>query len=230
MPALRAVVFDLDDTLYPERAYVASGFEAVALWAAEHVDVPRAETLEELTRLFEEGVRGNTFDRWLADRGLSEARWVAPMVEAYRAHDPAIAPYPEVGALLARLRDAYRLGLLSDGRAAVQERKLAALGLASSFDAVVLSDTLGPDAGKPSVLGFERVLGELGVAGPEAVYVADNPAKDFLGAREAGLWTVRVRRPDGLYAAVEPPTPQGAADVELPSLEGLPSALRALAP
>ena len=230
MPALRAVVFDLDDTLYPERAYVASGFGAVAAWAAEHLAVPRTEALEELTRLFEEGVRGNTFDRWLGDRGLSAARWEAPMVEAYRAHDPAIAPYPEVGALLARLRGAYRLGLLSDGQAAVQERKLAALGLEPYFDAVVLSDRLGPQAWKPSSLPYEQVLGELGVAGPEAVYVADNPAKDFLGAREAGLWTVRVRWPDGLYAAVEPATPQGASDLELPSLGGLPTALRALVP
>ncbi len=60
MPALRAVVFDLDDTLYPERAYVLSGFHAVAAWAEEQLKIPRRLGFAELRQLFEDGVRGNT--------------------------------------------------------------------------------------------------------------------------------------------------------------------------
>ena len=34
------------------------------------------------------------------------------------------------------------------------------------------------------------------------VHVADNPLKDFLGAREVGMFTVRLRRPDSEYGLV----------------------------
>jgi putative hydrolase of the HAD superfamily len=60
MPALRAVIFDLDDILYPERAYVLSGFHAVAAWAEEQLKIPRRLGFAELRQLFEDGVRGNT--------------------------------------------------------------------------------------------------------------------------------------------------------------------------
>jgi putative hydrolase of the HAD superfamily len=211
VPRWRAVVLDLDDTLYPEAAYVRSGFRAVAARAQETLGVPAAEAEAELVALFEEGVRGDTFD----------------LVAAYRAHAPEIAPCPEAQALLRRLRaDGSAVGLLSDGDPAVQGRKLDALGLWEAFDAIVVTGELGPDAGKPSPRGFEEVLRRLGDAPPgEAVYVSDNPAKDFVGARRAGMRSIRVRRPGGIYAALEPETPEHAPDAEVSGLDELPSAL-----
>jgi putative hydrolase of the HAD superfamily len=189
VPRWRAVVLDLDDTLYPEAAYVRSGFRAVAARAQETLGVPAAEAEAELVALFEEGVRGD--------------------------------------GLLRRLRaDGSAVGLLSDGDPAVQGRKLDALGLWEAFDAIVVTGELGPDAGKPSPRGFEEVLRRLGDAPPgEAVYVSDNPAKDFVGARRAGMRSIRVRRPGGIYAALEPETPEHAPDAEVSGLDELPSAL-----
>ena len=218
MPALRAIVFDLDDTLYPERAYVLSGFEAVATWAEEYLGIPVAQGFAELRRLFDDGVRGDTFNRWLESHGVNPDDWLPQMVQVYREHDPHIEPYPEVPKLLQRLRPRYRLGLVTDGYAEVQKRKLTALGLTSCFDALVFSDESGREAWKPSSRSFEIVLERLGVPGPEVVYVADNPAKDFLGARQVGMWTVRVRRPDGLYSHLEPPSLEHAPNVEIETL------------
>jgi putative hydrolase of the HAD superfamily len=227
VPRWRAVVLDLDDTLYPEAAYVRSGFRAVAARAQETLGVPAAEGEAELVVLFEEGVRGDTFDRWLAARGLGGDAAADDLVAAYRAHAPEIAPFPEAGALLRRLRaDGSAVGLLSDGDPAVQGRKLDALGLRDAFDAIVVTGELGPDAGKPSPLGFEAVLRGLGDAPPgEAVYVSDNPAKDFVGARRAGMRSIRVRRPGGIYADLEPETPEHAPDAEVSGLDEVPSAL-----
>lgn len=225
MPKFQAVVFDLDDTLYPERAYVLSGFRAVATWAEEHLGIAAAQGLAELSQLFDEGVRGNIFNRWLENHGLIPDRWVSEMVEVYRNHEPSLEPYPEVPGLLARLCQHYRLGLVTDGFAQVQRRKLAALGLAHYFDALVFSDEWGKEAWKPSPRPFEVVLGMLGVPGSRAVYIADNPQKDFLGARRVGMRTLRVRRPDGLYNHMEPPSPEHAPDGELETLSALPDVL-----
>jgi len=221
MPVLQAIVFDMDDTLYPERDYVLSGFRAVATWAEERLGIPADQSFTELRWLFEDGVRGDTFNRWLESHGFQPDEWVPQMVQAYREHNPHIEPYPEVPELLQRLRPRYHLGLVTDGYAEVQKRKLTALGLTSCFDVLVFSDEWGREAWKPNSRPFEIALERLGVPGPEAVYVADNPCKDFLGAREVGMWTVRVRRPDGLYSHLEPSSSEHAPDVEIETLDRL---------
>jgi putative hydrolase of the HAD superfamily len=228
MLALRAVVFDLDDTLYPERSFVLSGLRAVAMWVEDHLGISADQAFTELYQLFEGGVRGNTFNRWLESRGLKAEDLVSQMVQAYREHEPHIEPYPEVPGLLRRLRLHYRLGLLSDGFIEVQKRKLNALGLTACFDVLVFSDEWGREAWKPNSRPFEIALERLKVTGSEAVYVADNPTKDFLGARQVGMWTVRVRRPDGLYSHLEPPSSEYAPDFEIETLDVLELVLQRL--
>ncbi len=230
MSRWRAVVFDLDDTLYPERDFIASGFEAVAAWAEGRLGVGCIEGKAELMSLFERGIRGDTFDQWLAARGLApDKELIATMVRVYREHQPRLRPYAEVSPLLARLRPRYRLGLVSDGPLAMQRRKLAALGLRDEFEAVVLSDEWGPEAWKPSPGPFEEVLERLGVASRRAVYVADNPGKDFLGARRAGMSSVRLRLPLGLYYGREPETPEHAPEIEVGNFAELSEVLEARA-
>ncbi len=221
MHDLRALIFDLDDTLYPERDYVMSGFRAVSSWAEDRLGIPADRSFGELCWLFNDGVQGDTFNRWLESHGFQPDDWVPQMVQVYREHNPHIAPYPEVPRLLQRLRSRYRLGLLTDGYAEVQKQKLAALGLASYFDTLVFSDEWGREAWKPNPRLFEIVLRRLGIPGPKGVYIADNPHKDFLGARQVGMWTVRVRRADGLYSHLEPPSPEYAPDVEIETLSVL---------
>jgi putative hydrolase of the HAD superfamily len=217
VPRTRAVVFDLDDTLYPESAYVRSGFRAVAQEAARRYGVAADQAYAELERLFEDGVRGDTFDRWLKARAIDGD--VADLVAAYRSHVPTIDPFPEVPELLERLAKRYALGLLSDGEPEIQYGKLDALGLRYFFDAVLVSGELGPDAWKPSPRGLITLLQRMGGVGPaEAVYVSDNPAKDFKAAREAGMRSIRVRREGGVYSHLEPESADYAPDIEVVSL------------
>ena len=59
----------------------------------------------------------------------------------------------------------------------------------------------GRSAWKPDPKPFRIVLERLGCVSPsQAVYVADNPDKDFLGARRAGMDSIRVLRASGLHA------------------------------
>lgn len=212
MSGSRAIVFDLDDTLYPERSYVRSGFAAVGDWIERRLGLPAGEVASELSDLHEAGARGDTFDRWLERRGLAASGLVAPMVEAYRGHRPAIRPFDETPGLLDRLGGPFRLGLVTDGYRQVQRLKLEALGLAECFDAVVLSDELGREAWKPSPRPFEAVLERLGVRARDAAYVADNPLKDFVAPRALGMRTIRVRWPGGYHASDLPPSPDHAPD------------------
>jgi putative hydrolase of the HAD superfamily len=217
---LKAIVFDLDDTLFLERDYALSGFRAVAEWVGGNLGIPAEEAYSDLARLFDEGVLTGTFDAWLIARGRS-LESVPAMVQVFRDHDPEIAPVPAASRILEGLRSRYALALVSDGYSSVQRKKLAALGLEDSFDTIVFSDDHGRAAWKPNPLPFQIALDALGVLGHDAVYVADNPVKDFLGARRAGMWSVRVRWPEGVYRDVDPETPDHACDVEIDGLEDL---------
>ncbi|MCU0514788.1 MAG: HAD family hydrolase [Anaerolineae bacterium] len=207
------VVFDMDDTLYPEHDYVRSGFRAVADHAAAHLGISAAEGLAELWALFVDGVRGSTFDRWLTQHGHTDAQMVAALVTVYREHVPQLTPFADVPAVLATLHQTARIGLISDGYLAVQQRKFAALGLAEHFDSVIFTDMWGRDHWKPAMRAYEETQRRLAVPPGQAVYVGDNPLKDFYGARACGWFTIQVQRPGSEYGYHVPPSPDHAPHV-----------------
>ena len=83
------LVFDLDDTLYPEHEYVRSGFAAVDLWLKQNRDITGFSELA--NEQFNSGKRGNIFDIVLDQLGCGNpAELVPALVKVYREHDPAI--------------------------------------------------------------------------------------------------------------------------------------------
>jgi putative hydrolase of the HAD superfamily len=228
VPTPRAVVFDLDDCLYLESEYVLSGYRAVAAWLSLRHQVPEANAYGCLAAMHEAGVRGETFDRLLEGLGLANRVSVQELVSVYRRHRPTIRPCDDAVRVVPAIRPHYRLGLVSDGYLSVQRNKLKALGICEWFDAVVFSDELGRDDWKPSPRPFAEALRRLEVAAADAVYVADNPSKDFLGARRSGMRSIRVRRPQGLHARVEPPSAEHAPDAEIVDFDELADALQEL--
>ncbi|WP_028065370.1 HAD family hydrolase [Solirubrobacter soli] len=214
----RAVIFDLDDTLYREHDYVRSGFAAVARRLAAEPTAPAVDDLfNALVCEWQAHGRGHVFDVVAARHGLDVG--VAELVAVYREHDPQLELYPDAERALARLEAAGRLvGVLTDGMASVQRRKLKALGLDQRIRCIVVSDDYGLDAWKPSAVPYRAALEHLGVAPADAVYVGDNPNKDFIGARALGLATVRVKRETGDHAQTVL-DPSYEADVTVATLD-----------
>ena len=218
MRTLKAIVFDLDDTLYPERQYALSGFAAVAEFGEAELGIPKDEGYAELEAYFEAGVRGDTFNRWLETHGLDPQEWVPRLVQSYRDHEPTLTAFKETYPLLERLGERYRLGLITQGHAAGQQRKLDALELNGYFESIVIMGEDEKENWKPNTIPFERLLSQMGVEGPEASYIGDNPLKDFKGARELGMLTIWVRRETGEHANDVPPGPEYYAEVEVQGL------------
>jgi putative hydrolase of the HAD superfamily len=219
MPA--AWIFDLDDTLYPEREYIRSGFRAVGAWAEGRLGLTQTIVSAQLNALFDANFRNDAFQWWLSEQGLPESL-LSEMVRVYREHEPIISLYPEAGRVLDELKADYSLGLVTEGRRAAQESKIRVLGLDRWLKAkVVLGEDERPDW-KPSRAPFDRILEMLpDSSGSRAAYVGDNPRKDFRGAREAGLHTVRIRREGGLHAEEEPESGADAPDREIRDLAEL---------
>jgi putative hydrolase of the HAD superfamily len=219
--SIRALLIDLDDTLYDERTYVLSGFRAVAAAIARaypHVDgAAMAADLSE--RLNAEG-RGKLFDGALAAARIDPTPdLIAHLVGVYRDHHPDISLWPGVAETLAELRKGYRLAVVTDGLHLMQRRKAEALELASLVDAVVFC--WEHEAPKPDPAGYRVALRKLDTEPADAVVIGDNPLHDMAAARAIRARSIRVRT--GRYAKVDPA--RFRPDVEAQNFSGVPDAL-----
>ncbi len=199
----KAVIFDLDDTLYSELSYAMSGYRAVAGYIEEKGSVKkdRESIYKELTGLFNEDHK-NVFNRFLALNGCDDSRErVMELVEIYRGHFPEISWHDDVKPALRELKDRGLItGILSDGYALTQRQKVKALNAEELFDIIVLTDEMGREAWKPDPAGFMLIEEKFGIKASEIIYVGDNPEKDFYLSVTAGIKTVRIIREGGIYA------------------------------
>lgn len=220
---MEAFVFDLDDTLYPEREYVVSGFRTVAREFAIRLGDP-ALTLERMIRLFDSKHRPRVFHALLDELSLEDPTLATAMIETYRAHRPALALFDDADRVLGDLGGRFHLGILTDGRPTAQRAKIEALALRTRVDEIVVSSELAPMICKPDPRPFEFISTRLQVRWNRIAYVGDNAAKDFLAPNRMGWRTVQVRRPGGFYRDAPPP-PGGAPAVILADLKDLPGEL-----
>ncbi len=72
---------------------------------------------------YENGIRGDTFNCWLASHNLLSYDRVKKMIKIYREHLPSITPFPEVKEVLGRLKKNFSLGIVTDGYLGIQRKK-----------------------------------------------------------------------------------------------------------
>jgi len=218
------IVFDLDDTLYLERDFAFSAYDALDAHIRESTGRPGFAAA--CRAAFLAGRRARVFDEALAALGLpADPAAIADMVARYRGHAPRIELCPDAARCLDRLHGTVRLGLVTDGPETMQRAKIAALGIADRFDALRPTGAWGPGFAKPHPRAFaEMEAAAAGVA--SLVYVADNPAKDFVTPRARGWLTVQVCRADRVHTTPAADAAH-AAHAQIDSLDALETALTA---
>lgn len=198
---VKAVIFDLDDTLYNELDYVLQGFRNVAEYLAKEYSLCVDEVHEQMCGILKKQGRGKIFDSVCEIYHIDAP--VKMLVEIYRATKPKLSLYPDAEEVISILREKnIGLGLITDGCSQVQHRKIDALCLNDLMDVVLATDDLGKDEEgksycKPNSKVYEVVLEKLQCKPQEAVYIGDNPQKDFVGAKALGMKTIRIVRKQG---------------------------------
>ncbi|MBA3297810.1 MAG: HAD-IA family hydrolase [Acidobacteria bacterium] len=207
---IRAVLFDLDDTLfdhqYCSRAALAGvramhpAFEHMgaddferahsALLEALHLDVmigrldPDVARIERFRRLYQmAGIE--------PDAGLS-SRTAASYREGFLASRRTISGAAE---LLAGVRARARVGIVSNNLLDEQRDKLAHCGLAPYVDVLVVSEEAGISKPDPGI--FATALSRLDCRADDAVMLGDSWAADIRGAMAAGIRPVWLNRTGG---------------------------------
>jgi len=215
--ALQAIVFDLDDTLYLQADYKRSGFKAVAQWLEENKGLDADTSYQELEQILQ--TKGASYPRIFDDfvkQRESPSTLVPALIQLFIAHRPQIQCFPKVRLLLESIKQHFRVGLLTDGRLSVQQKKVHALKLSERFDALLYSDSLGLEKPAESLYcWFEETFM---LDGAQIAYIGDNPHKDFIGAKNRNWKTIQIMT--GEYAEDQVP-PHLCADLKLPSLAEL---------
>lgn len=181
---VRAVAFDLDETLAVTRRDRETLLETAAERAGVRLDFDREDYLAAHRAHSGTESRAPVFEALVGEEAPA-------LTAAYReAVGEALEAVEGAAAALSTLRETHSVGLLTDGPERTQRDKLRRLEWTDSFDAVVVTGAVG--APKPDRAAFSTLADRLGVPPTEIVYVGDDPSRDIVGAAEAGLTPVQV--------------------------------------
>ena len=216
-PSLRAVVFDLDDTLFdcfgqcvgPAHGEAARAMVAAGLRAAEE-DVLRARL----------SLTGSLADVDLLVASCFPCDDPLAAAEAGRRaffdRDPGfVLPHPFTRSVLAAVRATALAVLVTTGSPATQRTKIERLGIAADFDEVLLDNVFGPGSVGPGRDGgaskrdlIASLLARRSLPPSQVLVVGDRPSSEIRAALDLGCSALRIRA--GEFAGE--PTPPGVPE------------------
>jgi FMN hydrolase / 5-amino-6-(5-phospho-D-ribitylamino)uracil phosphatase len=229
--AVRAICFDLDNTLWEIEPVLERAERILADWLhARYPRIPAAFPPAQMQRmrealLVEEPhqahdftyLRRETLARLAAAAGYDRATARGIAHEAFDYWHAArceVTPFAEVVPALETLKSRFRLATLSNGNA-----DLARIGLAHHFEVSLSAGALG--CAKPDARAYTALSNSLTLEPAEILFVGDEPHADVMGPRSVGMQTVWVNRGRGAWPAALP-----AADACVANLRELVELLR----
>jgi YjjG family noncanonical pyrimidine nucleotidase len=234
---LRAVLFDLDDTLFDHRICAQTAlselhaahpeFKATAFAEFERLHTGLLEELHKGVMTGEvplEYARQERFRRLFAAFGATPGEEaIVRVAETYRdAYRRIRRPIAGAAALLAAIKERVRVGIVSNNLLEEQQEKLRHCALDRFIDVLVVSEEAGVSKPDPGI--FEIALERLECRAAEAVMIGDSWTADIIGAVAAGIrpiWFNPLRQPRPALAA-------GAAVAELHALEPIPEVMQVI--
>lgn len=219
---IKAVVFDLDDTLYDEAEFCRSGFTAVAAYLAENnADISQSKAFQLMWTQFSTGNRNKTFDTALEKLGLdSSDEHIDRLLKVYREHEPQLRIPPESLEVLEALHRSYTLGLITDGYLPTQPNKIKALGIEKFFKCIICTEQLGREFWKPSPVPYEKFVEQTGIEHTSCMFVGDNAVKDFVSPNRLGWQTVQIKRAGRIHIK-EAPTEEHKANLIIDNIRDI---------
>jgi putative hydrolase of the HAD superfamily len=193
---IRAVLFDFDGTLYDrDAAIVRIAEHQFDTFRGEFPHLTESAFVERVVALDNHGHgRPKGFHNRLCEEfGFSE-HLAHKLEECFRADYPRVCEVTEdTRTTLKTLRsEGIKLGIITNGPAIWQQRKIDAVGIAPLFDSIVISGNEGVEKPDPRI--FALALERSGATAAESMFVGDHPVADIAGAKAAGLVPVWMQK------------------------------------
>lgn len=195
--SIKAIIFDLGNTLYDKEQYIKLAFSNVADYLKKTMKLDKKMTVELLNRIWK--VRTSHYEFIFKDFldvfGIYSATRLQEVLDIYHNTKGRLASYPGVPQLFTYLKKHYKIGLVTDGNPVMQLEKIKMLGWekpGKPFDVIIYTANYGKSYLKPNPFAYQLAAEKLGISPKETLYVGDNPHDDFIGAKETRIFTVRV--------------------------------------
>ena len=218
---IKAVVFDLDNTLADFiKTKELCCKAAVTAMIEAGLPLSEKEALAKLMKLYwTRGIESqDIFQKFLKkEMKKIDYKILASAIAAYRRTKSGnLMPYPGVRYVLVKLKEkGLKTAIVSDAPKMQAWLRLAEMGLTDFFDEVVAFEDTGEK--KPSPKPFLEIMKRLELRPNEMFFVGDDPTKDILGAKKAGMKTALAK-----YGASKYTTKNSVkADFELKDLKKL---------
>lgn len=197
---IKAVLFDLDDTLWPIVPVLERAENLLHDWLAAHAPAVAGRYSIEMLRSRRQalmqaepryridlwGLRHATLSEAFRQVGADVAR-VEQAMAVFSAARNAVTPFADVEPGLASLNARLAVGSISNGFADLQ-----AIGIAHHFRISIAAHSFG--RAKPDPQIFHAACAALGIQPQQAAYVGDDLTLDVQGAQDAGLRGVWMNR------------------------------------
>lgn len=195
----KAVIFDIDGTLYSYAANDKIAVESLCEYAESVLHVEEGEfrtAYNEARRIVKEerlrdgGARHSKvlfFQTTLELLNKSAFNYVLEMYDVYWNNFLAnMKPFDGVVNFIEKLKSiGVKISLCTDMTAHIQYRKIRRLGLENFIDFMVTSEETGQE--KPARIMFELALKKLNVKAEDAAFFGDSLERDIEGAANAGI-------------------------------------------
>ena len=213
MILLKAITFDLDDTLWDNHGVMARTEAGHYRWLLEALEAWCAVRQAPALALTEEAGGLDYLQRrqalakqvperrgdltWLRLRALeaqleaaglprsAALMWAAAAMNEFHRLRVQVTPHPEAAGLLAVLTERYQLAAITNGNIHLARQPLAAYFPV----AIAAGELLAP---KPDPTPFLEALSRLNVAPEHAMHVGDSWQEDILPAQQLGMHAVWI--------------------------------------
>ena len=198
MPKIKAIFFDLDNTLVDFLQMKEESCKAaVHAMVMAGLEMDELEAYDQLIKkYFDVGIESNiAFSEFLKEIGQFDHKVLAAAINAYLdAKSKCLKPYPNVKLTLSKLqKKGVFLSIVTDAPKTKAYQRLLGMGIERFFSFVVgYEDTNSlKSSGLPLVLALEMLRKELpNVSEEEILMVGDSVERDIVPAKKFGLRTV----------------------------------------
>lgn len=198
--AIRALIFDMDGTLYESGALDAQYVEAVDGYIAERLGLSRKEARERFNakrvELQERLGHTPTTTGTMAALGFDLDEWIGWRDARLRPEDALDRDEP-LRSFLQELRARYILAVVTNNSMEMARRTLAAIGIEDLFPHVFTIQDMGLIKPDPEI--YRRAAEAIGVPPEQCLSIGDRPPIDLEPAAAAGMQTFLAAGPRDIY-------------------------------
>jgi len=210
--AIKAIIFDLDDTLYDQQPLRKLAIQqSVQVMINNGLNCSLEQGIEKLKQSLTIKPIINRFLKLTKHFGPDNPKIAEAGKNIYiNAKFDKINPYPETKQVLEKLKQNYKLILITEGTTQQQNKKINNLDIKNYFDYIFISKE------KEKEKDFTQTLNILNLKPEQILVIGDRIDKEIKAGNEVGMKTIRLLK--GIHSSLQPKEPIEKPDFTINNL------------